>query len=109
MMSPQSRLNEKRQTAADLEEKLRAAMERQLTQKKHELELAAERLEAHSPVKKLSQGYAFVSDASGRGVREAARVRPGDLLAVHMLDGTVYAEATEVSMRGPLPGSREEE
>ncbi len=109
MMSPQSRLNEKRQTAADLEEKLRAAMERQLTQKKHELELAAERLEAHSPVKKLSQGYAFVSDASGRGIREAARVRTGDLLAVHMLDGTVYAEATEVSMRGPLPGSREEE
>ena len=74
LLSPQNQLNEKRQVVADLEDKLRIRMEQQLVQKKHGLELLAERLEALSPVKKLSQGYAFVADKEGRGVSDASRL-----------------------------------
>ena len=68
LLSPQSQLNEKRQMTVDLEDKLAMAMQQKLLQQKHGLELLAERLEAVSPVKKLSQGYSFVADKKGRGI-----------------------------------------
>lgn len=92
LLSPESQINEKRQAAADLEDKLRIRMEQQLMQKKHGLELLAERLESLSPVKKLGQGYAFVADEGGRGVTDASSLKPGDTLNIHMLNGKVSAE-----------------
>ena len=89
-------MNEKRQVVADLEDKLRIRMEQQLVQKKHALELLAERLEALSPVKKLSQGYAFVADKEGRGVSDASRLQVGDGLDIHMLNGKVSVEVTGI-------------
>ncbi len=96
LLSPQNQLNEKRQVVADLEDKLRIRMEQQLVQKKHGLELLAERLEALSPVKKLSQGYAFVADKEGRGVSDASRLQVGDGLDIHMLNGKVSVEVTGI-------------
>lgn len=96
LLSPQNQLNEKRQAVADLEDKLRIRMEQQLMQKKHGLELLAERLEALSPVKKLSQGYAFVADKEGRGVSDASRLQVGDGLDIHMLNGKVSVEVTGI-------------
>ncbi len=96
LLSPQNQLNEKRQVVADLEDKLRIRMEQQLVQKKHALELMAERLEALSPVKKLSQGYAFVADKEGRGVSDASRLQVGDGLDIHMLNGKVSVEVTGI-------------
>ncbi len=81
-----------------MEEKLHMRMEQQLLQKKHGMELLAERLEALSPLKKLSQGYAFVTGQSGQGICSAARVKPGDILNIHMLDGKVAAKAVEVEL-----------
>lgn len=96
LLSPVNQLNEKRQTAADLEEKLRMRMEQQLLQRRHTLELLAERLESLSPLKKLSQGYAFVADENGQGICDAKKVRTGDTLKIHMLNGTVSAKVEEV-------------
>ena len=96
LLSPQNQLNEKRQVVADLEDKLRIRMEQQLVQKKHGLELLAERLEALSPVQKLSQGYAFVADKEGRGVSDASRLQVGDGLDIHMLNGKVSVEVTGI-------------
>lgn len=98
LLSPQHRLNEKRQLAADLEEKLQMVMESQLMKKKHELELFAERLEALSPVKKLSQGYSFVTDKKGQGVCDVTKIKIDDLLKIHMLNGTVLTKVTEVEL-----------
>ncbi len=96
LLSPVHQLNEKRQTAADLEEKLRVKMEQQLLQRRHTLELLAERLEALSPLKKLSQGYAFVADEQGQGICDAGKVQKGDTLKIHMLNGKVSAKVEEV-------------
>lgn len=96
LLSPVNQLNEKRQTAADLEEKLRMRMEQQLLHRRHTLELLAERLESLSPLKKLSQGYAFVADENGQGICDAKKVRTGDTLKIHMLNGKVSAKVEEV-------------
>lgn len=96
LLSPKNQLNEKRQMAADFEEKLQMRMEQQLTRRKHELELYAERLESLSPVKKLSQGYSFVADEQGRSVRDVTRLYQGELLHIHMLNGKVKAQVQEI-------------
>lgn len=97
LLSPRSQLNEKRQMAADLEDKLSLGMQQRLLQKKHELELLAERLESLSPLKKLSQGYSFVADEKGRAICDATKVQPGDSLHIHMLNGKVTAKVLEVA------------
>ena len=99
LLSPQSQLNEKRQMTVDLEDKLAMAMQQKLLQQKHGLELLAERLEAVSPVKKLSQGYSFVADKKGRGICDVADVQVGDTLSIHMLNGKVSAKVMGVEKK----------
>ncbi|MCI8484026.1 MAG: exodeoxyribonuclease VII large subunit [Lachnospiraceae bacterium] len=96
LLSPRSQLNEKRQMAVELEEKLQMRMEHVLTEKKHKMALTAERLESLSPAKKLSQGYAFVADETGRGICDAASLKVGDRLNIRMLNGKAAAEVVQV-------------
>lgn len=96
LLSPASQINEKRQAAADLEEKLQIMMEQRLTKARHQLELYAGKLDALSPAKKLSQGYAFIADSVGRGVCDVGDLQQGDFLQVHMRNGRVKAQVCEI-------------
>ena len=96
LLSPENQLNEKRQTLADLQEKLFMRMVQNLTEKKHEMELCAGRLEAFSPVKKLGTGYSFVTDEAGKNVREVDELHLGELLQIHMLNGKVKAQVQKI-------------
>lgn len=98
LLTPQNRLNEKRQYVVDLEEKMRMYMQQKLLQKKHQLELYAGQLEGMSPVKKLSQGYSYVSDDVGKAINDVTMVKQGDNITVHMLNGKVKAEVTETEV-----------
>lgn len=53
------------------------------------LALAAASLDALSPLGVLQRGYAVAQDASGRLVRDAASVSPGDSLSVRLAKGRV--------------------
>ncbi|MEY8392498.1 exodeoxyribonuclease VII large subunit [Lachnospiraceae bacterium 45-W7] len=96
LLSPQNQLNEKRQTAADLEDKLRMQMQHKLTHKKYAVELYIRRIEALSPLKKLSMGYAFVADGRGKSLRDVNALQRGDVLNIHMLNGKVKAQVQEI-------------
>lgn len=96
LLSPVNQLNEKRQITADFEEKLRTRMEQQLLLKKHQLELVAKQLESFSPIKKLSQGYAFVADEKGENVHDVNVLKFGDTLNIHMLNGKVKAQVRDI-------------
>ena len=96
LLSPENQLNEKRQTAADLEDKLRIYMEQTIANRKYKVELYARRLEALSPLKKLSLGYAFVSDEAGKSLRDVTLLNQGDVLNIHMLNGQVKALVQEI-------------
>lgn len=105
LLSPINQLNEKRQMTADLEEKLKLWMEQQLTRRKHELELLAGRLDALSPAKKLSQGYAYVADEAGHSVRDVEKLKQGDILQIHMSNGKVQAQVCEIEPSNIVPQS----
>lgn len=95
MLTPQNRLNEKRQYMIELEEKIKMYMQQKLMQKKHQMELYAGQLDGMSPLKKLSQGYSYVSDKSGRAINDVDSVQVGEDLNICMLNGTVTAKIIE--------------
>lgn len=101
-ISPANQINEKRQMAADFSERLELLMQQRLTAARHELEVCAGKLDALSPARKLSQGYAFISDKDGRGVRGVDGLKVGDSLNIHMRNGRVKAEIVELCPSGSL-------
>ena len=98
-VSPESRLNAKRQYALDLEARMELYMERALERAKHRLALLAQRMESCSPLKKLGEGYALVTDEDGRAVRELEQVKAGMRLNLRMLEGDVAARVEEITCR----------
>ena len=98
LLTPQNPLNDKRQYAIDLEEKLHLYMQQKLREKKHQMELYAGQLEGMSPVKKLSQGYSYVSDETGKALSDVTKVKKDDKIIVHMLNGKVNATVTETEV-----------
>lgn len=95
-LSPQAVLNSKKQYLADLEEKLQQRMQDRLVRQRHKIQLLAGRIEAGSPVKKLSQGFSFVTDGLGHPVTKISQVREGDRIHVRTLDGHIHAQVLNV-------------
>lgn len=93
--SPQYRLNENRQYAADLTERFSQAMQRKLTEQKYRLGICAEKLQGLSPLKKLTQGYSYTRLLDGKAFRSISQIQPGDQLAIHVTDGEVLARVEE--------------
>ncbi len=95
-LSPENKLRENRSYAAELEERLRGCMERLLLERRHSLALLSGQLEGLSPVKKLSGGYSYVTDAAGDAVKEAGKVACGDELWIRLWKGSLKTVVTEV-------------
>ncbi len=95
--SPAYQLNEKRQYAVSLEERLGQRLERMLQEAKYRLGILSGRLEGVSPAKKLGQGLAFVTDEEGRRISGISGVACGDEIQVRLMDGTIWAEVTRTS------------
>lgn len=94
--SPQNLLEQKQQYSMHLEQLLAERMGRAILDKKNQLGLLAGRLDGVSPAKKLSQGYAYVSDADGKRISDALKLRAGQEIDVHFHQGGVRAEVKEI-------------
>ena len=79
----------------DAREALGAGVRERLRDAKHRHELATRDLQAASPLAILERGYAVVRLATGRIVRSAAAVSPGDALDVRVAVGRIDAEVKE--------------
>lgn len=99
-LSPENKLRENRRYALDLQEQIKMRMAQIFEQKRHKLALLSEQMEGMSPVRKLSQGYSYVSDAKGHAVKDASAVAKGDMLDIHLLRGSLKAEVMEICKDG---------
>lgn len=97
-LSPANRLNENRKRLADLEERLLLLLQQQIKDKRQKLIMLSTRLDADSPVKKLSQGYAYVSKEDGRNIHSAADITCGDSIDIYLIDGRAKAVISEVDL-----------
>lgn len=106
--NPKAMLEEHRRRLVDIEEALTTCMEQMLKDKKHQLAIYANSMEANSPLKKLSQGYGFVEDASRKGVKSCATVSAGDTIYVSLVDGTIETMVQNVEVTaGDVRGKKE--
>lgn len=94
-LSPVNMIRMKRTQALSLEEHLQNGIEKQLRSKKHQLALYVEQMKGLSPLEKLSQGYAYVSDAGGKTLSSIDQADIGDMVTVYVKDGQLRAQITD--------------
>lgn len=94
--NPKNQLHNKKQYLVSLEDKLNQYMNDVLQKKKHRFLLLANRMDAMSPSKKLSQGYSHVADQEGRTVHSITDVKKDDILQIHVIDGSIETKVTSV-------------
>lgn len=95
-MSPSHKLNEQKMRLINSQDKIRESMQAILKNKRHLLDIKIERLEAVSPLKRLSSGYAFMEGSDGRPVTSVKDVKKGDDVTLYLKDGRVSANIHEV-------------
>mgnify|MGYP002571371456 FL=1 len=91
VLSPEYQLNSKKQYAAELEDRLGRTMRDVLNQKRHRMELLVRDMDGLSPLKKLSQGFSFVSDMEGKNLSGVDQVETGDHIKIQMTNGCLEA------------------
>ena len=89
-VSPQSKIREKRTYLIKLEDNLSSGMERVLRNRRHRLDIFIERMNGLSPINKMSTGFAYVSDGSGKMVKDVNSVNKGDKLDLRLVNGIVH-------------------
>jgi exodeoxyribonuclease VII large subunit len=100
LASPAGYLNQKRQNLTLLKNRLISAETSKLeVEKRRFVELTA-MLDAMSPLKVLTRGYAMVQDGQGQVIRSVAQVSAGDRITVRLSDGSVDATVTDRKENG---------
>ena len=93
--SPERHVQQQRQRILTIEEKLTVLMDNMLQNKKYELNLYVQRLDGLSPLKKMKQGYAFVTNKAGQAVKSVKQVRRGSNLKIAVTDGEIFAKVED--------------
>lgn len=91
-LSPESQIREKRQLLADHEDRLRELMGQKIQKNRHVLALHIEKLKGLSPLEKLNQGYAYVSDGENHKITSVTQMPPGTKIRIYVKDGSVTAQ-----------------
>ncbi len=95
--SPLHQVREQRNRLMISEDRLSAAMQMCMEASRHRFLIYVERLKGLSPLEKLNQGYAYVSDESGSTLRTVSQTAVGSRINVYLKDGVVQAQVTSVS------------
>lgn len=96
LSSPEGQLREKKQYAAQLEDRLNERMQEMLRRKRHALAIYMERMKGLSPIDRLSSGFSYVRNEAGANIRSVEAVSPGELLSIYVTDGRINAEVRDV-------------
>ena len=91
---PERQLRDRRQQLAKAEERLGQVMEERLREARHRLALISGRLHGLSPLKKICNGFGFVTYEDGRRLESVKEVRIGDPITVRISDGKLNARVT---------------
>ena len=96
LQSPTSYLDQKRVGLDRLREHLISAETRSIDRKKQGFIGLTAKLDAMSPLKVLTRGYAMTQTEDGGVIRSVQQVQPGDQIQISLSDGRVSAAVTDV-------------
>lgn len=92
---PEGFLQERREEVTDFALRLEKGLQRRLEKDQKRLAVLSSTLDALSPLKVLSRGYAVVTGEKGNVLREAGKVAPGDRVRIRLAEGELSAEILE--------------
>lgn len=95
LSSPTGYLDQKRKNLQLLQNRLVSAESRIVEQKNRSFVSLTSKLDAMSPLKVLTRGYAMVQTGGGEVLKSVKQVQPGDNMKVNFSDGSVIATVTE--------------
>ena len=96
LQNPKNYLEDRRLLLDFQQNKLTAAMRQLVLKKQQDIVARRTALEAMSPLKVLSRGYAMTRDSAGRVVTDAAALKPGEIITVALRNGEVDAAVREI-------------
>lgn len=95
LRDPMAYIDTKRSELDHVQDRLVAAAEKLCSANRHKFVALASALDAMSPLKVLSRGYAIASDAEGKLVKSVGDVAGGDVLSLSVSDGTIKCTVEE--------------
>ena len=101
-LTPEKQLLQKKQRLTDALNFLNEQMGNTLAARREKLIACSERLHGLSPLKRLSEGYAFISGADGTPVHSVQQLLPGDSIEVTLSDGSAHAQVQDIKKEQPL-------
>lgn len=96
LQDPVFQLEQKKQQLDQLKQRLEYGMQNRIKDCRHRAALCAGKLEALSPLKKLSGGFAYISDEKGKPVQTASELNRGQVISLQFSDGKACAEVISV-------------
>ena len=91
MQKPTGYLEQKGKALELLKNRLVSAQTQQLARERHRYVASVSKLDAMSPLKVLTRGYAFAQTADGTVLKSVEQVEPGQRIAVSLSDGRLSA------------------
>lgn len=102
LAQPLKRYAEQRQKIQQRQLLLRTALRSRLAKAERDLAVFSGKLDALSPLKVLSRGYAVARDSRGQSLLSTALVQPGDLVEVWLSDGILDCSVEHIRERNKL-------
>ena len=96
LFSPVNQLQSRRQYSDELMTKLSKELNDVLNDRKHKLQIYAERLNGMSPLNKISKCFAYVTDGNKKPLTSVSQVKADDEMSLIIKDGTIKAKVVEV-------------
>ena len=93
-------LEQRRRSLELLKNRLISAQNQSIGLRKQRYVAMTAKLDAMSPLKVLTRGYAMAQTQDGDVLRSVSQVRSGDRIRISLSDGALSADVTEVKENG---------
>lgn len=97
--SPFNKIAMKRQEIDDICNKLHDRLVRKIEKRRHELEVASQRLQGLSPLNKIGKGYGYLEDSKGNALVSVEQVAVSDDIQISLPDGKLKASVNSIENR----------
>ena len=96
LKSPSRRTKEINARLKELKLNMRYIIKNKYAESRHSFELLVQRLDALSPIRHISNGYAYISDIKGTKIGSIKDINVGDSINIRLSDGAAIADIKEI-------------
>lgn len=95
-ISPRAVLNDHKNRLRSYKSDIDSLTNVRLSSEKERLKLCSERLCGLSPLKRISEGYAYVSDNNSKAIVKVGDTKIGDIININVTDGSICARVEDI-------------